>query len=266
MKLFHLRCIPCHPLNIFSPSLSLLLPSLPLHRLFFPSPLLFIASPFDCSSFPLPFFSHTSPFNRSSIPFSQFCRLSFLWPSSNSSTRLSSVSPSHRRSFPSPLLFYRSFSIVAPFPPPSPHIAKLRYLRVPSQPMLLHHSYPTSLFHLYSHATSHLLTFSTPTPPPPLPISFLHPYSSTPSRYLSFFSSMYCVQHGSICRLSDSTVSEDAGIEPRTVASSALAVRRSNHSARSHPQSVRSHPHSVRSHPHSVRSHPHSVRSPPHSV
>ncbi len=34
---------------------------------------------------------------------------------------------------------------------------------------------------------------------------------------------------------SDSAVSEDAGIEPRTVATSALAVRRSNHSARSHP-------------------------------
>ncbi len=35
---------------------------------------------------------------------------------------------------------------------------------------------------------------------------------------------------------SDSTVSEDSGIEPRTVAISASAVRRSNHSARSpHP-------------------------------
>ncbi len=33
----------------------------------------------------------------------------------------------------------------------------------------------------------------------------------------------------SICRPSDSTVSEDAGIEPRTIATSALAVRRSNH-------------------------------------
>ncbi len=31
-----------------------------------------------------------------------------------------------------------------------------------------------------------------------------------------------------------STVSEDAGIEPRTVATSALAVRRSTHSVRSH--------------------------------
>jgi hypothetical protein len=34
---------------------------------------------------------------------------------------------------------------------------------------------------------------------------------------------------------SDSTVSEDAEIEPRTVAISVLAVRRSNHSATSHP-------------------------------
>ncbi len=37
-------------------------------------------------------------------------------------------------------------------------------------------------------------------------------------------------------RPSDSNVSEDAGTEPRTVATSALAVKRSNHSARSHPQ------------------------------
>jgi hypothetical protein len=43
----------------------------------------------------------------------------------------------------------------------------------------------------------------------------------------SFF--LYCIQHCIICRPSDCTVSEDAGIEPRTVATSALAVRRSNH-------------------------------------
>jgi hypothetical protein len=35
---------------------------------------------------------------------------------------------------------------------------------------------------------------------------------------------------------SDSTVSEEAGIEHRTVATTALAVRRSNHSARPHPK------------------------------
>ncbi len=51
-----------------------------------------------------------------------------------------------------------------------------------------------------------------------------------------FFSSMYCIQHCFICRPSDSTVSEDAGIEPRTIATLALAVRRFHHSARSHPQ------------------------------
>ncbi len=39
-----------------------------------------------------------------------------------------------------------------------------------------------------------------------------------------------------ICRPSDSSVSEDAGIEPKTIATSTLAVRRSNHSVRSHPQ------------------------------
>ncbi len=54
-----------------------------------------------------------------------------------------------------------------------------------------------------------------------------------------FFLSVYCtyIQHCFICRPSDSSVSEDAGIAPRTVATSALAaVRRSNHSATSHLQ------------------------------
>ncbi len=53
---------------------------------------------------------------------------------------------------------------------------------------------------------------------------------------------MYHIQHCFICRPSDSTVSEDAGIEPRTVATTALAVRRSNHSLRFRPHSARSHP------------------------
>jgi hypothetical protein len=57
---------------------------------------------------------------------------------------------------------------------------------------------------------------------------------------------------------SDSTVPEDAGIEPRD--------RSQPRSAISHPHSVRSHPHSVRSHPHSVRSHPQSAISHPHSA
>jgi hypothetical protein len=46
---------------------------------------------------------------------------------------------------------------------------------------------------------------------------------------------MYVIQHCVICRTSDSTVSEDAGMEPRTAATLALTARRSNHSARSHP-------------------------------
>jgi hypothetical protein len=53
---------------------------------------------------------------------------------------------------------------------------------------------------------------------------------------------MYDIQHCFICRPSDSTVSEDAGIEPMTVATTALVVGRSNHSARSHPHSARSLP------------------------
>ncbi len=64
-------------------------------------------------------------------------------------------------------------------------------------------------------------------------------------------------------------MSENAGIEPRTVATSALAVGRSGHSASSHPQlgyisctSAMSHPlrlhliHSATSHPQSATSHP----------
>jgi hypothetical protein len=35
---------------------------------------------------------------------------------------------------------------------------------------------------------------------------------------------MYCIPHCFICRPSDSTVSEDAGIEPRTVATMVLAL------------------------------------------
>ncbi len=53
---------------------------------------------------------------------------------------------------------------------------------------------------------------------------------------------MYIIQHCFICCLSDSTVSEDAGIEPRTFATSALTTRRSNLSATSHHLSARSHP------------------------
>jgi len=45
---------------------------------------------------------------------------------------------------------------------------------------------------------------------------------------------MYVIQHCFICRPSNSTVSEDAGIEPRGVATLALTASRSSHSARSH--------------------------------
>ncbi len=51
-----------------------------------------------------------------------------------------------------------------------------------------------------------------------------------------FFLFMYVIQYCFICRPSNSTMSENAGIEPRTVATTAVAVRRSNHSATSiHP-------------------------------
>ncbi len=45
----------------------------------------------------------------------------------------------------------------------------------------------------------------------------------------------YFIQHCFICRPSDSTVSEEVGIDPRSVMTSALAIRRFNHSGRSHP-------------------------------
>ncbi len=65
---------------------------------------------------------------------------------------------------------------------------------------------------------------------------------------------MYFIKHCFICH---SSVLEDAGIEPRTIASLALTISRSNRSARSHPHSARSHPQlgligstkSARSHP-----------------
>ncbi len=60
--------------------------------------------------------------------------------------------------------------------------------------------------------------------------------------FLDFSFFMYDIQHCFICLPSDSTVSEDAGIEPRTVATPALAVRRSNHSPRYIHNSARSHP------------------------
>jgi hypothetical protein len=72
---------------------------------------------------------------------------------------------------------------------------------------------------------------------------------------LHFFLYMYEIQHWLICRPSDFSVSEDAGIEPRIVATTALTDRHSNHSARSH-LSARSHPLSARSHPHSAWTHP----------
>ncbi len=71
-----------------------------------------------------------------------------------------------------------------------------------------------------------------------------------------FFLLMYVIQHCFIFRPSDSTVSEDAGIEPRTVATLVWTARRSNHLARSHPHLARSHPHLARSYPHLARSRP----------
>ncbi len=50
--------------------------------------------------------------------------------------------------------------------------------------------------------------------------------------FFRFFLLMYVIQYCFICHPSDSTVSEDAGIKPRIIATLALTARRSNnHSA-----------------------------------
>ncbi len=49
------------------------------------------------------------------------------------------------------------------------------------------------------------------------------------------FPFVHDVRHCLVCRPSDYTVSEDAEIGPRTIATMAVDVRRSNHSAKSHP-------------------------------
>jgi hypothetical protein len=49
---------------------------------------------------------------------------------------------------------------------------------------------------------------------------------------------MDIIQHGFICRPSDFTVSDDAGIEPMIVATLALTARRLNYSAIAHPHSA----------------------------
>ncbi len=74
--------------------------------------------------------------------------------------------------------------------------------------------------------------------------------------YRGIYFYMYFIQHCIICRPSDCTVSEDAGIEHRTAAatvlqhwqSDALTTRLDHihYSAKSHPHSARSHPHWVR--------------------
>jgi hypothetical protein len=66
----------------------------------------------------------------------------------------------------------------------------------------------------------------------PLDVTFLRRHVK--GFFIFYF--RYVIQHCFIFRPSDSTLSEDAAIEPRTVATLALTARRSNHSAKSHPQ------------------------------
>jgi hypothetical protein len=60
--------------------------------------------------------------------------------------------------------------------------------------------------------------------------NFLFPHQHIVIRWKNFFKGfififfMYDIQHCFICRPSDSTVPEDAGIEPRTVSTTALTL------------------------------------------
>ncbi len=60
------------------------------------------------------------------------------------------------------------------------------------------------------------------------------PFNSLKGYFYFFIRFQYFILHCFICRLSDSTVLEDAGIKLRTVLTSALTFRRSNYLARSH--------------------------------
>jgi hypothetical protein len=96
-----------------------------------------------------------------------------------------------------------------------------------------------NLIHLYYCYSIVLPTRSCTTPPGNVlqsKITICFDIHAWPVTYFSFF--MNDIQHCFICRPSDSTVSEDAGIEPKTVAATALTVRRSNRSSRSHPQLI----------------------------
>jgi hypothetical protein len=67
-------------------------------------------------------------------------------------------------------------------------------------------------------------------PPPPTPQNFVEKFTGG----FIFYFLCTLFNTSSSANPSDFTVSEDAGMEPRTGATSAVAVRRSNHSARSH--------------------------------
>jgi hypothetical protein len=91
--------------------------------------------------------------------------------------------------------------ITKPFPPPFPH------------------PFPSHYFSFSFSLSSYFSFF--------YPLIFNPIYSPSSPSFFSFCS--YNIQHCFICRPSDSTVPTDAGIEPTTVATCALAVRRSNH-------------------------------------
>ncbi len=93
------------------------------------------------------------------------------------------------------------------------------------------------------------LKFKVSIMPPSSFLVFLKFFSYPPdiSYFLQGLLCRYFIQHCFTCRLSDSTA---AGIEPRTVATSAVAVILSSPGSISHSHWTRSHPHWARSHFH----------------
>ncbi len=116
---------------------------------------------------------------------------------------------------------------------------------------MLFHSFLFLVLFFFFFFCLDFLKFKVSIVPPSSFFGFYNSLFTLPSPDISYFFArffVYFFQHCYSCRPSDYTVSEDAGIEPRTVATLALAVRLSCHWAISHSHWTRSHPHWARCH------------------
>ncbi len=105
-----------------------------------------------------------------------------------------------------------------------------------------------------SHCSNFLLILLSSTPPSPLQLEY-HIHNFLFSANYTLKGDFCCCLSTLFCCPSESTVSEDAGIEPRLLRLKIWQVKRSNHSDRSQPYSARSHLLSARYHPHYAISH-----------